>query len=99
MALFRALLLSLPSPEPRRSASPSSLTRSPLSPTSPRRPAETFIPQQDSLAARLLFLMKKFTGLAFPIFWGVGFTEGSWGILPKGVKLDTVIGAPIEVPR
>mmetsp|Transcript_41733 Transcript_41733/g.124805 ORF Transcript_41733/g.124805 Transcript_41733/m.124805 type:complete len:377 (-) Transcript_41733:3084-4214(-) len=58
----------------------------------------TYVPTDGCLAARSLKALKKATGLAFPIFWGVGLTRDSWGILPRGVRLNTVVGAPLPPP-
>ena len=33
------------------------------------------------------------------MFSGVGLAPGSWGILPKGVPLHTLVGAPIAVQQ
>ncbi|GAX78020.1 hypothetical protein CEUSTIGMA_g5462.t1 [Chlamydomonas eustigma] len=58
---------------------------------------DTFIPDQGSVSDKVMKMLKKFLGFATPIFWGVGITSG-WGLLPKGVPLNTVVGEPIAVP-
>lgn len=43
--------------------------------------------------------MKAKTGIAPPAFIGRGFFQYNYGLIPRRKPINTVIGAPIEVPR
>ncbi len=59
---------------------------------------DTYVPERGSRLDKALKLVKKYTGFATPLFWGVGLLSGR-GLLPKGVPLNTVVGTPIVVAR
>eukprot|EP00195_Chlamydomonas_chlamydogama_P001910 CAMPEP_0202915688 /NCGR_PEP_ID=MMETSP1392-20130828/66329_1 /ASSEMBLY_ACC=CAM_ASM_000868 /TAXON_ID=225041 /ORGANISM="Chlamydomonas chlamydogama, Strain SAG 11-48b" /LENGTH=369 /DNA_ID=CAMNT_0049607809 /DNA_START=380 /DNA_END=1489 /DNA_ORIENTATION=+ len=59
---------------------------------------DTHIPSKGSKSEAVMLLLKRWFSFATPLFWGTGVT-GGFGLLPRNRPLNTVVGAPIEVPR
>ncbi len=42
-------------------------------------------------------LIKKWTSIGFPIIWGRGIINYTFGALPRRIPINVVVGKPIEV--
>lgn len=60
---------------------------------------DTTIKPRDSLVARIQRALPGIIGLAPPIFSGTGFSGKGGGLCAYPVKLTSVVGAPIELPK
>ncbi|MEW5299156.1 MAG: hypothetical protein WDW36_002198 [Sanguina aurantia] len=59
---------------------------------------DTYVAAEGTFTCRVFRTLKHHLGFATPIFWGVGF-RGGLGLLPKPVRLTTVVGIPQIVPK
>ncbi|XP_077553015.1 2-acylglycerol O-acyltransferase 2-like [Haemaphysalis longicornis] len=53
----------------------------------------------DSWLGRILALIRRLFGYTLPLFWGRGFFQYNWGLVPHRKRIVTVVGKPLEVPK
>eukprot|EP00798_Chlamydomonas_sp_ICE-L_P004294 gene4294-14404_t len=58
----------------------------------------TYIAPKGSSQDKALKFMKRVLGFTIPFFWGVGLFGGV-GLMPYSGHLNTVVGAPISIPK
>ena len=54
---------------------------------------------ENSLLRRVQEKLKKWSHFGFPMFWGRGVFNYSYGLLPYRKPIYTVIGKPMDVPK
>jgi 1-acyl-sn-glycerol-3-phosphate acyltransferase len=54
---------------------------------------------ENSLTRKIQDKLKKWSNFGFPMFWGRGVFNYSYGMLPHRRPIHTVIGKPIEVTK
>ncbi|KAK5970495.1 hypothetical protein GCK32_002701 [Trichostrongylus colubriformis] len=54
---------------------------------------------QGSLLHKFQILCKRYLGVSMPLFYGRGLFQLNFGFLPQRVPINTVVGAPIDVPK
>ncbi|XP_077556828.1 2-acylglycerol O-acyltransferase 2-like [Haemaphysalis longicornis] len=53
----------------------------------------------DSWLRRLIVWYQRLTGFTPPLFWGRGFFQYSFGLVPRRKRIVVVVGKPLEVPK
>jgi 2-acylglycerol O-acyltransferase 2 len=54
---------------------------------------------KNSILRKIQEKLKTWSHFGFPIFWGRGIFNYTFGILPRRIPLNTVVGKPIEVQK
>ncbi len=55
--------------------------------------------KKNSLMRKIQTFLKKWTGVGFPVAYGRGIFNYTFGLLPRRIPINLVVGKPIDVER